>query len=193
VAKKVKKPRRSLAAVRDMVDKARSYYIQGVVPAEGDRVEIRNPSLEDISLAIGIHRQTLLDRSRKEGWVAQRDAFAKQAMALENEKLLQAMADQHARVRTAHLRASLRLHSTVERKLAAEGEALDMQALSAAGSALQKAQVVSDTAILGPKAMQAQGPVAQVNVQTNVTGWAALTGPPTPELRAQLIALQEAQ
>jgi|GEM_PF-5070030 len=190
-AKAKTKSRKPMAAHRFGIIEAHRWYIQGLVPADGDRPEIRQPSLDDLSRVVGISRRTLENRSTTEGWVLQKETFAKQALALENEKLLQAMADQHARVRTAYFRTSMRGQGLLDRKLAAEGEALDMQAVAAAMTALGKAQLITDTAILGPKAMQAPGAITQNTIQNKIVGWAAISGRPSAALQASLIALDQ--
>ena len=82
----------------------------------------------------------------------------------------------------------MRLQSTIERKLSQEGEALAMVELSAAGSALAKAQKVTDTAFLGPSIAQK----GQDQITPNPAGgWVSLTKRPTPELQAALAKLDE--
>ena len=192
--KDAKKPilrrRKSLAQVRGSIEDARRWYIQGLIPAEGKRPETRQPSLQDVSVASGTAYRTLERRSKGEGWVAQREEFASKALEVENARLVQAMGDGHARARTAYFRTSLRLQGIVERKLVSHGEALDMTDLSAAGSALRKAQDTTDISVMGSKAA-AQGPATQVNAQINV-GWPTVAGQPSASLQASLSSLDEA-
>jgi hypothetical protein len=189
-AQPIQRRKASLAKVREGIELARGWYIRGVIPADANRAEIRKPSLDDVAARTGVSLCTIQRRSTDEGWVAQREAFAQRVFEIENNRLLQAMADQHARARTAYFRTSMRGQGLLDRKLASEGEGLDMQAVAAAMTALGKAQVITDTAILGPKAMQAPGAVIQNTIHNKVVGWAQVSGRPSPELQASLVALE---
>lgn len=182
--------RKSQAQVRGAIDDARKCYVQAKIPAQGKRPEIRQPSLDDVSKNLGIPLRTLQNRSMKEGWVAQREEFARRLMEVENQRLIQAIADQHVKARGAFFRSSLRLQTAVESGII--GGRLDMTELSAAGSALAKAQKVADIAYLGPVAAKEAGAAnVQVNAQVNVGGWPAISGRPAPELQNRLASLDE--
>ena len=175
-----------MAKTRERIDAARTWYIQGLIPTAGDTPELRQPSLDDVSERSGVSLSTLQRRSRDEGWVEQRNAFAKSTAEAENKRLIQSLGDQHARTRAAYFRSSIRLQTTIERKLTHEGESLGMTDLSAAASALAKAQKVTDTALLGAETLEQQE--AQV-LPKPVTGWLAISGPPPPDVEAMLASL----
>ena len=185
-----KKPRgqASHAKTRARIDMARRWYIQAIIPAEADRNEVKQPSLDAVAQAVGLPLVTIHRRSQQEGWVEQKETFAKLTLREENQRLVRTLANQHARSRAAYFRSSLRLQSAVERKLSQEGEVLNMADLSAAGSALAKAQKISDTAFLGPlnnqKDPDEEAPKA-------CGGWPAVSGRLPPALQDYFAKLDE--
>lgn len=145
---------------------------------------MRQPSLDDVAVAVGLPAATLFRRSTKEGWVAQREAFRRRQQEEESTRLIQALADQAARVRTAYFRTSMRGQQRVEEQLIQGANATDLNALM---GALAKAQGVTDLAIYGPKALQAP----QVGIQVNAIGWPALAQRPAAPILSVLSTLDQ--
>lgn len=192
---------KSRAKTRHGLLMAQAWYVARLIPAEGELPEVHTPSLADCALRAGVSLIRCEELSRQDGWVALRAAAqvndeaeklrveeeTRKALVAANNRLIQQVADQHARSRAAYFRTSMRGQSTIDRKLAEQEDRLDMQDLSAAMSALAKAQRITDLTVTGPLALLPKDvvPGVQFNQQLNVS-WLTLTAPPNARVVAAL-------
>lgn len=161
---------RSLAKIREGIKLVKKWYIQGVIPADAHQAELRQPSLNDLAHRSGLSLSTLQHRSREEGWVDQHEAFARQAMDIENHHLVQILTDQHARARVAFFQSSMRVLTRIDKRMSPEEKPLSLKELVLITLAMGKAQHVCDTAIIGPLALLKNSEFCNVKAHA---GWVA--------------------